>query len=169
MLKPEDVRQLIVSLCRRLLGNGFTLDPFYYRINFDSVAASATATGQFLVQQDSAFALTHMMYTATATDNTAVANLQPYGSGGASSLTTFLVTLTDSGSGRNLMDGAVPLDTIFGTAIRPYYLAHPKILDPASQFTATVQNLDTVNARRLRLVFGGYKIFGNIEAFKKTI
>lgn len=167
MLKPEDVRQVVVSICRRLLGNGFTLSPFWYRINFDSVAASGRETGSFLVQNDSAFALTHTSFVFTTTADAGVA--QPFGTGAAATdFVPFLVLLTTTGSGRQLMDGQVPIDSLFGTGTRPYYWPTPLFLDPASTFSADVQNLDTANARRLRLVFAGYKVFGNLEAFKAT-
>jgi len=88
--------------------------------------------------------------------------LQPYGSGGVSSVVGVLVTLADSGSGRALMDTAVPIDSLFGTGMFPRIWPIPKILDPNSQFTAQLQNLDAT-AYHIRLGFHGYKIFGNIQ------
>jgi hypothetical protein len=72
------------------------------------------------------------------------------------------VTLTDSGAGRSLSDNPVPIDSWFGTGMRPYHWPIPKILDPVSTFSTTLQNL-TATAWHVRLAFHGYKIFGNIQ------
>lgn len=141
------------------------LDPFTYTINFvtpNQLAASATSTLQFICQADSAFVICRTTFVALSTANAAVANLQPYGSGGASSVVGVLCSLSDSGSGRALMDNPVPLDSIFGTGQysgRDWPI--PKILDPSSTLAATLQNLDAT-AYHIRLQFHGYKVFGDI-------
>jgi hypothetical protein len=170
-LSSEDISAVFRALAAKL-GEPLTkaqkdwwLDPFTYSINFvtpNQLAASATSTLNFLVQNDSAFAICKSTYIATDVNNAAVANLQPFGSGAASSLVEVLVTLTDSGSGRSLMDQGIPIDGLFGTAQFPRIWPIPKILDPNSTFSATLQNL-VATARHVRLAFHGYKIFGNIQ------
>lgn len=143
---------------------GATIDPFQYVINFAPALLSVVTVGQFTVQGDSAFCICETMYVVTDTSNAAVAELQPFGSGLTTGFAPFLVTLSDSGAGRSLSNTAVPIDNLFGTAIRPYNWPTPKVLDPNSAFVAAVQNL-SATSRNLRLTFGGYKVFGNIAAF----
>lgn len=145
--------------------NQFSLDPFTYIVNFLPATASANTDGSFIVQADSAFAICKTSVFVTDTSNAAVAELQPFGSGLTTGLLPFLVTMTDSGSGRSLSNSAVPIDSWFGTAMRPYIFPSPKILDPSSQFQVTIQNLSATD-RRVRLSFHGFKIFGNITLFK---
>jgi len=170
-LSSEDISAVFRALAAKLgqpigrIQKTWWLDPFTYTINFvtpNQLAASATSTLQFLVQNDSAFAICKTTLTALSTANAAIANLQPYGSGGVSSVVGVLVTLADAGSGRALMDSAVPIDSLFGTGMFPRIWPIPKILDPNSQFTAQLQNLDAT-AYHIRLGFHGYKIFGNIQ------
>lgn len=172
MLAHSDVEQVIRALCQRLgqsaakVKKAYQLDPFTFVINILPATASATTTGRFTVQNDSAFGFTKTTYIVTDTSDAAVANLQPFGSGGTTSLTPFLVTLTDSGSGRALSDLGVPIESWFGTGQRPYVWPLAKVLDPNSTFEAAVQNLSGTD-RRVRLAFHGYKIFGDIAAFQR--
>jgi len=167
-LQMNDINQVVQSICGRLLGRrGFDLDPFTYTVNFASLGASGTAIGSFLVQNDSAFCITSTTYIITDTSDVAVAELQPFGSGLTTGLVGILVTLSDTGSGRNLMDAGVPIDSIFGIGQRPYFWSVPKFLDPSSTFNTTLQNL-VATARRVRLAFHGYKVFGSWQAFKNS-
>lgn len=167
----EDISAVFRALAAKLgepVGNikkKWWLDPFTYTVNFvtpNQLAASTTATLQFLTQNDSAFAICKTTFTALSTANAAIANLQPYGSGGASSVVGILAAMSDSGAGRSLMDNPVPIDAMFGTGMFPRIWPIPKILDPASNFSVTLQNLDAT-AYHVRLGFHGYKIFGDIQ------
>ncbi len=172
MLAHADVEQVIRALCQRLgqplakIRKAYQLDPFTFVLNFLPATASATTTGRFIVQNDSAFSFVKTTYIATDTADAAVSGLQPFGSGGLTSFAPFLVTLTDSGSGRALSDLGVPIDSWFGTGQRPHVWPIAKILDPNSTFEAGVQNLSATD-RRVRLAFHGYKIFGDIAAFQR--
>lgn len=171
MLAHADVEQVIRALCQRLgqsaakVRKAYQLDPFTFVLNFLPATASATTTARFTVQNDSAFGFTKTTYIVTDTADAAVANLQPFGTG-ASSFAPFLVTLTDSGSGRALSDLGVPIDSWFGIGTRPYLWTIMKLLDPNSTFEAGVQNLSATD-RRVRLAFHGYKVFGDIAAFQR--
>ena len=154
-----DVDKVIQAIVHKLRPPiGITFDYFAYSMLID-VGASTTAQGQFLVQNDSAFAITNTAYVATDQSDAAIAELQPFGSGLTTGITDVIVSLTDTGSGRQLSDARIPIDTLFGTAQRPFFWPRPKLLPPASTFQASVQNLLAV-AMTLRLTFHGYKIFG---------
>lgn len=144
--------------------SGCTLDPFFYHIDFTPATASTNTTGQFVVQSDAAFMILGTSYIVTDTSNAAVANLQPFGSGGASSFSPFLITQMDQGAGRNLQNLPVEIDSVFGLGREPYVWRVPKILDQNSTYTVTVQNLSATD-RNLRLTFHGCKVFGQVGAF----
>lgn len=170
-LQGEDIQAVFRAIASKLgepiskAAKDWWLDPFTFTINFVTpaqLAASATQTLNFLVQNDSAFVICKTTYTIYDTSNAAIANLQPFGSGGASSITPVLITLVDGGAGRSLSDAGIPIDSWFGTAQFPRIWPIPKILDPNSTFTATAQNL-VATTFHVRLAFHGYKVFGNIQ------
>lgn len=170
-LTTNDITAVLRAIAQKLgepingVRKNFWLDPFTFTTNFvtpSQLAASATATLNFIVQNDSAFAICKTTYQIADVNNVAVANLQPFGSGGASNLTGVLCTMTDSGSGRSLMDAPVTIDSMFGSGQFPRIWPIPKILDPNSTFSTTLQNL-VATAWHVRLAYHGYKVFGNIQ------
>jgi len=69
------------------------------------------------------------------------------------------VLLTDSGSGRQMMDTPVPIDSLFGTGQEPFYWPEPKIMYANSVLQVQVTNLDTVNTFQLILSFIGAEMY----------
>lgn len=170
-LSSEDVQAIFRAIASKLgepiskIQKDWFLDPFTYTTSFvtpNQLAASGTSTQSFLVQNDSAFVICKTTFTIADVNNDAVANLQPFGSGGASLIVAVLASITDSGSGRALSDSGVPIDSWFGTAQFPRIWPIPKIVDPASNVSTTLQNLDAT-AYHVRLAYHGYKVFGNIQ------
>lgn len=138
----------------------FTLDPFIFPINFLPIAASATATGQFITQADSGFAICKTSFDIASDVNVFAANISD-----TPRYAPLIVTLSDSGSGRDLSSAPVGIDLQFGSGTWPLIWSKPKVLDPNSTFTARVQNL-VATAFNVRLAFIGFKIFGDVSAFK---
>jgi len=170
-LSSEDIQAVFRAMSAKLgepisrIQKDWWLDPFIYSINFVTptpLTASGTVTLNFIVQNDSAFAICKTTYIASNNANAAVANLQPFGSGGASSLVEVLATITDSGSGRALSDNPIPIDSLFGTGQFPRIWPIPKIVDPNSVISVTLTNL-VATERHIRLAFTGYKVFGNVQ------
>lgn len=170
-LQQDDISAVIRAIAAKLgepvgqTRKNYWLDPFTFTTNFvtpNQLAASATSTLNFIVQNDSAFSICKTTYQIADVNNVAVANLQPFGSGAASALTGVLCTMTDSGSGRSLMDAPVTIDSMFGTGQFPRQWHIPKILDPNSTFSTTLQNL-VATAWHVRLAYHGYKVFGNLQ------
>lgn len=175
-LQRDDITAVLRAIAAKLgepigaVRKSYWFDPFTFTTNFvtpNQLAASATATLNFVAQNDSAFVICKTTYLITDTANAMIAEAQPFGSGLTTGGVRILVTLNDSGSGRSLMDSGVPIDSLFGTAQRPYCWAAPKVLDPNSTFSTTLQNL-VATAYHVRLAYHGYKVFGNIEAWAKT-
>jgi hypothetical protein len=138
----------------------FTLDPFTFIINFTPLAASNTATDNFITQADSGFAIVKTAFTIASDVNVLVANISD-----TPKYAPQLITLSDSGSGRDLSNGPVSINTYFGSGERPFLWCRAKVLDPNSTFTARIQNL-VATAFNIRLSFHGFKVFGDVGVFK---
>lgn len=122
-------------------------DYFAYSIDFLPLAASATQRAAFQVQNDSDFLLIGLAgvwrvpATAVVDGNQAAT-----------------VEMFSSGSGRLLSNRAMDYLNWFGTAREPMYTPYPKLLERASEFAVTLNNLTAV-AFNVRLAFHGFKIF----------
>lgn len=138
----------------------FTLDFFTFVINFLPLAASNTDTQNFITQADSGFAIVKTSFEVASNVNVFVANISD-----TPRYAPQVITLSDSGSGRDLSNSAVAIGTLFGPNAYPFVWPCPKILDPNSTFTARVQNL-VATAFNIRLSFHGYKIFGDVQQFR---
>ena len=116
-----------------------------------ALAAAASATGSVTIQADSDFMLQKLTYfadiaAAAQTDSTRVIPL-------------ITVQITDSGSGRNIFETAIPVPSIYGTGELPFILPTPKLFSARSTINVTVANFDAASAYNLRLSFIGYKVF----------
>lgn len=151
-----------LSMNARQVAKQFTLDPFTFNINFLPLGVSLTATDNFITQADSGFAIVKTVFTIASTVDVFVANISD-----APKYTPQVITLSDSGSGRDLSNSPVAITSIFGTGERPFIWSRAKILDPNSTFTARIQNL-VATAFNIRLAFHGFKIFGNVSLFKEA-
>jgi hypothetical protein len=149
----------------------FNLSFFTFNIEYLPATLSAFTSGSFLVQNDSAFVLCKTSYIAVlATDNltpvTAVTVPAP-----ATTLLVshenapFLVNITDSGSGRQFSNIDTHIDNWFGSGEWPFIWSVPQVFDPNSNVTMRVQNL-VATSFNVRCAFVGYKVFGNVSAFK---
>ena len=162
----DDVDKVISSIASRLgqslqaVRKSFQLDPFTFPINFAPLAASNTATDNFITQADSGFAIIKSTFTIGSNVDVFIANISD-----TPKYAPLLVSLSDSGSGRVLSSAPVMVNSYFGTAERPFIWSRPKILDPNSTFVLQVQNL-VATAFNVRFAFHGFKIFGDVSAFK---
>ena len=124
-------------------------DFFIYSAEFLPLPAGGTASFDTAIQSDSDFLAVAATRLVTSVDNlTLVSGPVPQ-----------LVQIFDAGSGRNLMDRAQHIDNFFGTGQLPSYWPMPKIFRANATITTTVQNLDGVNDRNVRLSYLGFKIF----------
>lgn len=72
----------------------------------------------------------------------------------------FTIQVQDQGSNVNLFDQPTDFLNVVGTGASPCYLSLPRIVKKGATLATTITNLDTVNAFNIRLVFGGFKVFG---------
>ncbi len=128
-------------------------DFFVYQIPFTSaLAPGAQAQSNVTLDADADFLWQKFTgYAAVGSDGqTASARVVP----GVS------IIITDSASGRQLMNGAVPLGAIMGTGELPFIMPTPKIFQSRGTITVQLQNLtDNTTYSQIYLDFVGTKLF----------
>ena len=124
---------------------------FSYSIIFSALAAAGNDSQSFNVEADADFKLD--MLTQFSTD---AAGLQ---TDATRILPIVEVLLTDTGSGRNFMDTAQPINNLFGTAEDPFVLPKPKIFPARSTVLVEATNLSVATTYRIVLTFIGSKIY----------
>jgi hypothetical protein len=161
-----EVDRIIQDIAQRLgmsasqARKAYTLDPFTFVISFLPLAASASSDGQFITQADSGFAIVKTAFTISDSSNVYDSDISD-----TPKYAPQVITLSDSGSGRDLSNAPVSINNYFGTGQEPFLWCRAKILDPNSTFTAKIQNL-VATAFNIRLAFHGFKIFGDVTAFR---
>lgn len=131
--------------------DGILRDPFIYTALFTGLAAGANATYNVNIQADADFQILALSYHAN------VANAGQTNSTFTYPLVTLL--LTDSGSGRQLMDSDVSLPAIAGNGQFPFVLPVPKIMAARSNLVVKATNYDAAQTYNLRVYFIGAKLF----------
>lgn len=123
-------------------------DAFFLAVNFLPLAAGGTASVVTQITAEAAFLIlgATRVVTDSPADTTSVAFFPA------------LVTVSD-GTNRQLMDRAVHIENLCGTAQLPAIWPWPKFVAAGSQVTTTVQNLDGATARNVRITYMGFKIF----------
>lgn len=132
-----------------------TLEDFYiYELNFESIPAQESKTLSFNIQADSDFRLEKTTYFSI--DN---ASLNAVVSDSDRDIPLLTMLVTDTGSGRQLMDAEVSLSNFFGTGQIPFIWQQPKTFSARSTISVTINNFGTVIDYRCNLSFIGSKIF----------
>jgi hypothetical protein len=133
--------------------NQMLKDMYIYEANFIGLAFGATATVNMQIQADSNFRwekATFQCFSAAAITNiTHATRISPAAT----------ILITDTGSGRQMMSGAVPIPNLFGTGEIPFILQQPKIFTARATIAVTVTNFDTALNYNLYLSFIGTKLF----------
>lgn len=125
--------------------------PFTYTITFLNIQNTLTV-GSANVQNDSYFVCTHMMCDIwdTATHNTT--NIAP-------NVAPATIRLIDTSSGKQLMDGPVPLGALFGTGSQPYVMfQRAYVYRRGGTITIEITPRFTA-ANDVRFALGGFKVF----------
>lgn len=133
---------------------GLVAEDFYtYSVLFLALAPLNSAIGSIQIEADSDFEIIKLTQFAMVTDD------QPQEEA-TRVLPLATVLLTDTGSGRNLMNQAVAIPSLFGSAELPMILPKPKRLFARATFAVTVNNLSSnTEYSYLQLSFIGKKIF----------
>lgn len=126
-------------------------DYFSYQLNFAALAAGGSSNGSFQVQADSDFKW--LKATCMADIALAVQTVS------AQVIPLCTIQITDTGSGRQLMNAPVPIWNLFGSGQIPFILPVPRIFRANSNITVAVANYSAATTYNLRLTFIGTKIF----------
>jgi len=129
----------------------FYTDFYVYSAVFAALAAAASATQNITIQADSDFILQKLTYHANIA---AAAQLS-----GTRIVPLVSLLITDSGSGRQIMDRAIPLVTFFGDGELPFILPNPKVFKARANITIQATNFSAATAYNLYLSFIGVKKF----------
>lgn len=128
-------------------------DFFVYSATFTGLAQGTTQQKNIPISDDSDFVVIKTTYFV---DDGVGGKFTP----NTRQIPNVLLLMTDTGSGRQLMDAAQPLYNLFGTAENPFIFPMPKLLKRRTvlQLQATNQEL-VVATYRLTVSFIGVKIF----------
>jgi len=131
----------------------YAKDFFIYQLDFDNLLANTTQTDNIAIQADANFRWEKA--TVFTLESLAGAITQF-----SDPLAQVTVLIVDSGSGRQLMDSAVPIPSFWGNGRIPFILPTTRTFVARSNITFTVANLNTsVNYATLRLSLIGTKLF----------
>lgn len=143
---------------RNLRGMGVDDSPvitdFYtYGAYITGLAVATSQTTSIQIEADSDFEIIKLTYDAFVDIDTAV-------EAASRSIPAVNILLTDTGSGRQLMNIPIPVDALFGTAELPFILPKSKILYSRAVLAITFYNLSASLAYdRIAINFHGRKIF----------
>ena len=128
-------------------------DFYVYTAEAATLAPGASETISIPVQADADFILRKMTHFAdiALADQTADSRVLP--------LVT--VQITDTGSGRQLMDSPVPISAIFGSGEMPHILSNPRLWRANSNIGITLTNYSSATTYNVGLFFVGEKLYKN--------
>ncbi len=121
-------------------------DFFVYQTNVASLAAAASTTTTITIEADSNFWLQKLSFNAVIGTN-----------GANQTAPNLLVLITDTGSGRQLMNSPVPVPALFGTGSLPFILPNPRLIRRNGSISIAWTSYEAANALSVRLDFIGYK------------
>lgn len=127
-------------------------DFYIYAILFEDLAAGGTDTGFIQIEADSDFLIQKLTYFSDI-------------DGSAQQFQTMdipLVTIVvvDTGSGRQIMNQAIPIPSLFGDGRLPYILPTPKLFTKNTRINVTVTNFSSATEYdNIYINFEGKKIF----------
>ena len=135
-------------------GRAYVARDFYtYQENFfeADLIAGATVNGSIDIQADSDFVWLKSAFFAdiSGANQTADDLVIPLCS----------IQIVDTGSGRNLVESAVPIPSLFGTGQLPFVMPIPRLFFARSTIQLQVTNFNAASAYNLRLSFIGYKAY----------
>ena len=132
--------------------NSIVVDCFSYVFpTFTIAPLGVSQTLQVQIQADSDFELLQLMYAADIALAAYVWNTRP--------IPNISAIITDTGSGRQLMNGAVPLSAIAGIAEQPAWLPQTKIFQRNATVALQLTNFDAAVTYNVRVTMVGRKIF----------
>ena len=124
-------------------------DDGWYTVNFLALANGTSANSNINIESSSDFLWVKSMYFADIAAAAFLNSTRP--------IPNVTVILTDTGSGRQLMNIATPVPAVFGIGSLPFILPRPRLFNANSNINVAVANFDAAVTYNLRLTFMGIK------------
>ena len=134
--------------------NVIATDFYNYSVFFTNLAPNTSATTSLQIEADSDFEIVKLQQFTISDAAEATPQIS------TNQVPDVTVLLTDTGSGRQLMNIALPISNIFGSGTLPFILPRTKRLFARSTLSVQVTNLNTADTYAyIYLTFSGKKIF----------
>lgn len=161
-MTPQEAAQLkryIKSQVRRQVLNtdpenvdNFRRDFYVYEAESLALVSGGTSNDVINIEADSDFILQKMTYEADIAAAAYTFTTNP--------IPLVTIQITDTGSGRQLMQNPIPINSFMGDGKLPFYLPNPRKFLRNSTIQIAFVNFDAAVTYNIRLAFIGYKIYG---------
>lgn len=161
-MTPQEAAQLkryIKTQVRRQVLNtdpenvdNFRRDFYVYEAESLGIIAGGTSNDVINIEADSDFILQKMTYEADIAAAAYTFTTNP--------IPLITIQITDTGSGRQLMQNPIPVNSFMGDGKLPFYLPNPRKFLRNSTIQIAFVNFDAAVTYNIRLAFIGYKIYG---------
>ena len=161
-MTPQEAAQLkryIKTQVRRQVLNtdpenvdNFRRDFYVYEAESLAIVAGGTSNDVINIEADSDFILQKMTYEADIAAAAYTFTTNP--------IPLVTIQITDTGSGRQLMQNPIPINSFMGDGKLPFYLPNPRKFLRNSTIQIAFVNFDAAVTYNIRLAFIGYKIYG---------
>lgn len=127
-------------------------DFYVYESQTLAIAVGASTNDTIAIEADSDFILQKLTYQAdiagaTQTDSSRL-------------IPNVLIQITDTGSGRQLMQEPISVASFFGTGMLPFILPNPRLFMRNSTIQIAFTSFEAAITPNVRLAFIGYKVYG---------
>ena len=130
----------------------FRRDFYIYEAESLALASGGTSNDVINIEADSDFILQKMTYEADIAAAAYTFTTNP--------IPLITIQIIDSGSGRQLMQQPIPVNSFMGDGKLPFYLPNPRKFLRNSTIQVAFVNFDAAIVYNIRLAFIGYKVYG---------
>jgi hypothetical protein len=128
-------------------------DFYVYEAETLAIGVGVSTNDTIAIEADSDFILQKLCYQAddgtgaTYTDSSRI-------------IPNVSIQITDTGSGRQLMQNPIPVSSFFGTGQLPFILPNPRLFMRNSTIQIAFTSFEAAITPSVRLAFIGYKVYG---------
>lgn len=120
---------------------------------FASIGPAVTQNQAFQIEADSNFYATALTYMVDLAGAAQTEETQP--------VPLITILITDSGSGRQLMNRAIPMPGLFGRGKLPYRFAHPRLMQRTTSIAVQLTNYSAATTyTNVYVMVHGFKVYG---------
>jgi hypothetical protein len=144
---------LLVNVPKLTKGNimANVKDFFIYSTGRIAIAPAAAISANIAIQADSDFELLKLAFSCDVAGAAITNNTYP--------IPNATLLITDSGSGRQLSNIAVPIEAFIGVGKEPFILPMPRIFSARSNIQLTLTSFEAANTDNISINLIGNKIF----------